>query len=349
MAREKNRTHEYWRRRFLQLEQANADRSLFYYSDLELAYKNTLETMEADIAKWYGRFATENAVSLEEAKRILQAGELADFKITLKEYIRRAKANTIDGRWETQLNNLLARSQISRLESLQVQLQQHVELLFGGEVQGMERLIKTQYADQYYTSLFTLQTGFNVGMSFDRLDDRLLTKIISKPWTADGRTFSQKIWRDRDRLNDVLFTELVQGAALGEGPERIVKAIRQQLGTDNKIYEVRRLVTTESSFFSAAAQKDVFKELGVEKYEYLATLDSKTSSICQDFDGRIFDVKDFEPGVTANPLHPFCRSTTIPYFEDDDDSQRFARDKDGKGIYIPSNMKYSDWEERFAR
>ncbi len=349
MAREKNRPHEYWRKRFAKLEQANYDRSIFYYSDLEKAYKQTMQRMDDDIMKWYNRFATANVVTIEEAKRILQAGELAEFKYTIEEYTKKAIESNVDGKWTKQLDNLLARKQVSRLESLQVQLQQSIELLYGGEVAGTERLIKEQYADQYYRSLYTVQTGFNVGIAFDKLDDRLLSKIISKPWTSDGLTFSQKIWRDRDRLIDVLYTELVQGAALGEGPERIVKAIREKLGTDNKIYEVRRIVTTESSFFSAAAQKDVFGELGVEKYEYLATLDSRTSKICQTFDGRVFDVKDFQPGVTANPLHPFCRSTTVPYFEDDDESLRFARDADGKGIYIPSNIKYADWEKRFGR
>ncbi len=76
---------------------------------------------------------------------------------------------------------------------------------------------------------------------------------------------------------------------------------------------------TESAYFGQQAQKQCFNELGVEKYEIVATLDSRTSEICQEKDGMIFDMKDYEPGVTAPPFHVNCRSTTAPYFDDDFD------------------------------
>lgn len=44
---------------------------------------------------------------------------------------------------------------------------------------------------------------------------------------------------------------------------------------------------TESAAFSSIAQKDCFKDLGVEEYEIIATLDSKTSDICQALDGKV--------------------------------------------------------------
>ncbi|MDD4164931.1 MAG: minor capsid protein [Eubacteriales bacterium] len=57
-----------------------------------------------------------------------------------------------------------------------------------------------------------------------------------------------------------------------------------------------RLVMTESTYFSSQSQKDAFNSLDVEKFEIVATLDSRTSAICQDLDGQVFDMKDFEPG-----------------------------------------------------
>jgi hypothetical protein len=64
-------------------------------------------------------------------------------------------------------------------------------------------------------------------------------------------------------------------------------------------------------------------------------------------DGVVQDMKDFEPGVTAPPFHPWCRTTTVPYFEDDF-GERAARDADGNVYYVPSNMKYGEWKEKFV-
>lgn len=56
---------------------------------------------------------------------------------------------------------------------------------------------------------------------------------------------------------------------------------------------------------------------------------------------------DFTPGLTANPFHPRCRSTTAPYFADAVD-YRAARAKNGKIYYIDANIKYEEWFERFV-
>jgi len=79
----------------------------------------------------------------------------------------------------------------------------------------------------------------------------------------------------------------------------------------------------------------------------VATLDSHTSEICRELDGHVEDMKNYEPGVTAPPFHPWCRTTTVPYFEDNY-GERAAKGADGKTYYVPSNMKYNDWKETFV-
>ena len=62
------------------------------------------------------------------------------------------------------------------------------------------------------------------------------------------------------------------------------------------------------------------------RYQIVATLDSRTSDICRHLDGKVFDMKDYEPGVTAPPFHVYCRSCTVPYFADNDENgMRAAR------------------------
>ena len=77
---------------------------------------------------------------------------------------------------------------------------------------------------------------------------------------------------------------------------------------------------TEEAFFSSAAQKDCFTELDVEQFEIVATLDSHTSDICRGMDGKHFPMSEWKVGVTAPPFHVHCRSTTVPYFDDEFDA-----------------------------
>ncbi|MGL6219340.1 MAG: minor capsid protein, partial [Lacrimispora sphenoides] len=93
------------------------------------------------------------------------------------------------------------------------------------------------------------------------------------------------------------------------------------------------------------------KELGVEQYEILATLDTRTSDICRDMDEKVFDMKDYEVGVTAPPFHPHCRTTTVPHFDDEFSAveMRSARDPvTGKSMEVPASMTYKQWHEEFV-
>ena len=46
-------------------------------------------------------------------------------------------------------------------------------------------------------------------------------------------------------------------------------------------------------------------------------------------------------------LHPNDRCTTVPYYEDDEDDTRFARDENGKRIEVQANMTYEEWAKKY--
>ena len=136
---------------------------------------------------------------------------------------------------------------------------------------------------------------------------------------------------------------------LGKDPQKAIDAIAKKMNSSKK--NAGKLVMTEKAFFSSAAQKDCFAELDVEQFEIVATLDSHTSEICQEMDGKHFEISKWEVGVNAPPFHPWCRSTTVPYFDDEFDAvgERAARGADGKTYYIPADMKYKDWKQKFVK
>lgn len=338
---------DYWRKRFEQLEEAQNNKSVKYYLELEKQYKLAINSIEKDILAWYNRFAKNEGISLLEAKKLLNTRELEEFKWSVEEYIRHGKENAINQKWMKELENASARVHITRLEALKLQIQQQVEVLYGNELDGIDKLMRDIYTSGYYHTAFNVQQGVNVGWSLMSLDTNRINKVISKPWTSDGLNFSERIWgKHRPALINELHTKLTQSIIRGENPKNLVNDFAKRFNVSK--LQAKNLIMTESAFFASASRKDCFNDLDVEKYEIIATLDLRTSNICRELDGKIFDMKDYQVGITAPPFHCRCRTTTAPFFSDEE-GYRAARGEDGKTYYVPSSMKYQEWYEKYVK
>ncbi len=270
--------------------------------------------------------------------------ELEEFKWTVDEYIKLGMSG--DPRWHKQLENASARVHLNRLEALEIQMREQVERIYRGRETATREYLANLYEDNYYHNIFDIEQGVGIGLSFTRLDQKRLDLVTQKPWTTDNKTFSDRIWTSKQALINSLNRNLTQMIARGEAPDRTIAAIAKEFEKDKNT--VGRLVMTESAAFSAKARADAYSELGVERFKIVATLDAKTSEICRDMDGKHFAEKDREIGVTCPPFHPWCRSTDVPYFDDEFTvgSLRVARDPNtGENYEVPANMTYEEWRK----
>ena len=122
-------------------------------------------------------------------------------------------------------------------------------------------------------------------------------------------------------------------------------------------HQVMTIVRTSVNQVSNAASQSVYKANQdiTKKYQYVATLDSRTSAICARLDGE-----EFEYGKGPMPPQHFnCRSTTVPVVDDEwyermglekpkepgptQDKRAAKWGKDQKGRQVPANMTYADW------
>lgn len=339
---------DYWKKRFELLEQAQNQIGVQCFADIERQYRQAQKQIEGQIAAWYQRFADNNSITLQEAKRMLTSRELEELKWDINQYIRYGEENAINGTWVKQLENASARYHISRLEALKLHTQQSVEALFGNQLDSIDSAMREIYTSGYYHTAYEIQKGVGVGWDFATLDEKTIAKVINKPWAADGRNFSDRVWNNRQKLVNELNTELTRNIILGQDPQKAIDAVARKMNSSKNV--AGRLVMTEEAFFSSTAQKDCFNELDVEQYEIVATLDSHTSEICQDMDGRVFKMSEWEVGETAPPFHVWCRTTTVPAFGDefDDLGERAVRGADGKTYYVPANITYKQWQQSFV-
>lgn len=340
---------EYWKLRFEQLEQAQNGQGAAAFAEIERQYKEAQKQIEGQIARWYQRFADNNGITLAQARQYLKGAALKEFKWDVQDYIKYGQDNALMGGWMKELENASAKYHISKLEALKIQTQQSLEVMFSKQLGTVTGAMGDVFESGYYHTAYELQKGFNIGWDIAGLDQSQIEKVLSKPWAVDGKNFSERIWTNKEKLISELHGELTQNIMLGADPQKAIDSLAKKMNTSKQ--NAGRLIMTEEAYFSSAAQRDCFNDLDVEQYEIVATLDSHTSDICRSLDGKHFPMKDFQAGVTAPPFHVYCRSTTVPYFDEDfgDIGERAARDEEtGKTYYIPDDMHYEDWKQTFV-
>mgnify|MGYP002586667630 FL=1 len=333
-------SENYWEERFLALEEAQKDRSEAYYAKVAASFDLAVSAIEREIAAWYAKFAKRENISLSEAKRLLRSNELEEFKMSLEEYIQKAT----DPKFKKQLERVSAKVHVSRLEALEIQLKQLIYDMFSEYEGSIDDFLITSYENNYYHAAYEIAVGTNEGMALSVLAKDEIAAIVTKPWAVDGKTFSERIWGNKEKLINDIHAVLTQGFATGAGQWKMTKELVKRTGVSYS--NAARLIATESSFVRSVADKNAFNDTGVEQYKLVATLDKRTSQICRSMDGKVFKMSEFEIGVTAPPFHPRCRTTKIPYFGVTY-GKRAARDKEGNTIYVPADMKYQDWYDKF--
>lgn len=337
---------DYWAKRFEALENASNKTAKEAYALLEPVFSKAGRELDKEIITWLKRIAINNNIKLADARKMLTKKERQEFTWDVQEYIRKGRENGLSGEYLRELENASAKYHINRLDTLNLRLKNIIETAFNDEHASINSMLKKVYTDNYYKSLFEVQKGFNIGFDIAQVNPDVLNKLLTKPWTSDSLNFSDRIWIARDRMVQDLQQELVRTCVLGKSPDESIKRMSNFVNKkvkNAKMY-ASRLIMTEQAAFHARSQEDAFKDLDIEEFEVVATLDSHTSEICREMDGKHFPMSEYKIGITAPPFHVYCRSVTAPYFNDEwSGGERAARDENGKTYYVPSDMTYPEW------
>ena len=99
---------DYWRGRFSILEESAHQEADQYIQSLEEMFMDAQRTVQADIERWYGRFASNNGISLTEARKMLTTGQLEEFRWTVDQYIKIGQQANLSAEWLKKLENASA-------------------------------------------------------------------------------------------------------------------------------------------------------------------------------------------------------------------------------------------------
>lgn len=305
-------------------------------------YDAAMRSLDRDLAAFYARYAANEGISMAAARRLLSRAELENFRLSLDEFREKA----IAGGFDRQLNEIYLRSRISRIQALQGQIDLRVRALYGSQRDLLHDHLAGTYANTYYRTVYELQRGMGVQTSFAHLDTDTVENIMRRPWLGDH--FSGRVWKNRDKLLTELQTTLSQAFVRGEPLERTAALLAKRMNVSKG--RAMTLVQTESAYFAARATARGYAETGVKAYDFLSALDLKTCALCGALDGMTFPCSQMQTGVNYPPLHPRCRCTTVPHFDETFSMRpaRAARDpQTGKTVRV-DNMTYMQWREKYV-
>ena len=234
---------------------------------------------------------------------------------------------------------------MKRLTALLQNTEKRIKELYGITVEDTTEFLKSIIPEAYYHTIFDIAKGTGIEPNFAAVNEKLINSIVKEPWS--GKNYSKRIWSNMDKLENELRDVLTDAAMNGESIGKTSRKVAESFNTAS--YNAERLIRTETTYACNQAELASYEELDIDRYKFVATLDTRTSPICQKMDGKVFKTKDAKAGKNLPAMHPNCRSTTIPYFEDFEPEERAARDADGNPIKVPANMTYPEWYDKYVK
>lgn len=294
----KNR--KYYLKRFIAQENIVHNMSLDNEKVLKKVYEKARNELEKDLAFFIERYSKENNFSSSDLERMLDTKEKAKFRYSIEGYVKEIEklGNTKEAReLKKELDIMAGRTRISRKQELISTI--NYEL---GKAGIKVKNIIGEHLENVAEFVIKDTNKIITGNTLTKLDVKMVERIVNQKW--NGKDYSARVWSNRKNLVQKVMKNISTGFIQGHE----FKKMSDRLARDMNVgfYEARRLIETETTGALENAKTEIFKELGVEKYQFVATVDDRTSDICLSLDGKIFDMKDRQIGVNCSFMHPFC-------------------------------------------
>jgi len=267
-------------------------------------------------------------------------------------YLERLKAEEINkvlpflDDWRTSILTRLSEVEITDLS------RQRMELLLNVIEQDLAVINNDQYAliNQSFNDLAVYEAEFEASLLKETLKD--FDSVIPAPAQIHAAVFTS-IMDMQDRTGGKMLESFVRdwqekeveayqgivrrGFGEGQTNSQIIKQVRDEIDTSKR--HASTMVRTGVQHVANQARKRVLEENGVKKYQWVSTLDSRTTPFCQRVDNMVFE---YNKGPFP-PAHPNCRSTTVPDFPKGFEFLRKDETRSSIGGAVSGDLDYFDW------
>lgn len=300
MAKKKRKeTHkEYWQRRTTEL-MAYADRKdIDFFKLLADLYGEYAAELQKEIFAFYGKYADENGLTLEQAKERLRGTDLSDYRENAKRY---RESISKDPELLDRLNEQYVSSRATRLDALNLQLTYNTALLTLAVNKEFEQYLK-ELAGHSYRKILG-------GRSAGTLNEPALQQLIRTPF--QGYNYEEQLWGNTDNLVKSLRKSLARMLVKGENPRVVARELRDKYTVAQ--HRAETLVRTDGSMVINNATLKRYNDAGLKGVRIHVHMDERTSEICKEIhkENKVYSLEE----VIKNPILPAhynCRSTYVP-------------------------------------
>lgn len=343
----KKRNKKYWLDRAVQLEKAIQAEATPAVENIKRTYESAIRNINADMRKTFREFARASGITEEEAAKLINASESKEL---YRDFVRLYdETEDVQTRKDIaiKINRQAYGARMSRLEALKERVYIRLKQAQNAETAQHKALHPETLKRSYYSNIYNISKGFNIGINFAVLPQKAIDKALSAKWL--GSNYSERIWNNNEQFIEKVRQTIIDGITAGHSISRMSEQLLDYVAVENKgqRYIVERLARSETAHFMAEGQLEAYKEAGIEKYQFVAALSERTCDTCGGLDGETFDVSQARAGDNYPPIHANCRCTTV--LAGYPSAARIARDLlTGKNYKVDGSMTFSEWKNSLS-
>ena len=296
----------YWLKRSEELDKVAKMTEKEVMKKLSALYRDAFRSIEKEVNDFMMKYAVDHKLDYATVTQMLTPIDLAEYNEKIQELhamYRDTKSEYI----KIEIERLKARSKITRLQALQDAINVELTKVTHEYQMTLEDTLIGLFTEQYK------EVSELMGVMAPVINREAIKTIIEYPYA--GKMFSDRIWDNKDALVKHIKQNLTAGIIRGDSIQKMSRQLKKDLNV--LYYQAERLVRTETNYAMNQGHLKGYADSGVvEKYEFLAAIDSRTSKLCKNQNGKVYKLSDAVVGVNFPPLHPHCRSTVVPVLED---------------------------------
>lgn len=296
----------YWLKRAEELDKVATKVEKEVMKELSALYRDVFRSIEKEVNDFMMKYAVDHKLDYATVTQMLTPIDLAEYNQKIEELYAMYR-DTGSEYIKIEIDRLNARAKITRLQALQDAINVELTKVTHEYQMTLEDTLIGLFTEQYK------EVSELLGIMAPVINREAIKTIIEYPYA--GKMFSDRIWDNKDALVKHIKQNLTAGIIRGDSIQKMSRQLKKDLNV--LYYQAERLVRTETNYAMNQGHLKGYADSGVvEKYEFLAAIDSRTSKLCKNQNGKVYKLSEATVGVNYPPVHCNCRSTVIPILED---------------------------------
>jgi SPP1 gp7 family putative phage head morphogenesis protein len=248
------------------------------------------------------------------AQEILTEKSIRETEAQLTKYYKNTMRNVI-GQFEATYNKILLSieegkaptpADLYKLDTYwKMQGQLKDELTKLGDKQAA--LFSKKFVEEYQQIYQAI--ALKDDLYFGEIDTATAEQMINQIWCADGQAWSNRIWKNTERLQQALNDNLIDCLVAGKKTTELKKLLQEQFGVSYN--RADSIVRTEMAHIQTQAARQRYADAGLTEVEVWASKDERRCEVC----GQLHQKRYPVGGTMPVPAHPKCRCCIIPVID----------------------------------